>query len=185
MPDMYRSPAIETYVDYEYPDSMSARLPVENTIPRGYNPYPFTNTTEGYEESGQKMVLPFKVTEDMLAKGGTLYASFCSHCHGPKGQGEGSINHPAYSAVPSYTDENKTRRGGRSMSELAPGHIYHTIMYGLNAMGPHSAQLLEKERWLIVAYVQKLQGKDPLAATDTPVETTETETKETAEIIAE
>ncbi|MBR9830629.1 cytochrome c [bacterium] len=185
MPDMYRSPAIETYVDYEYPDSMSARLPVENTIPRGYKPYPFANTIEGYEEAGQKLAIPFKVTDEMLVKGGALYASFCQHCHGTKGQGKGSINHPAYSAVPSYTDENKTRRGGRSMSELAPGHIYHTIMYGLNAMGPHAAQLNDEERWLIVAYVQKLQGKNPEAMKEVAAEEIPNETNETAETVAE
>lgn len=166
MPDMYRSPAIETYVDYEFTDSMSARLPVVNTIARGYKPYPFENTLEGYEESGQKLKIPFKVTDEMLAKGGALYASFCKHCHGPKGQGKGSINHPAYSAVPSYSDETKNRRGGRSMSELEPGHIYHVIMYGLNAMGPHAPQLNEEERWKIIAYVQTLQGKNKTEETD-------------------
>lgn len=160
MPDMYRSPAIETYVDYEYPDSMTARLPVENTVARGYKPFPFENTLEGYEEAGEKMKIPFKVTDEMLKKGGELYSSFCQHCHGPKGQGNGSINHPAYSAVPSYADETKNRRGGRSMSELAPGHIYHVIMYGLNAMGSHAPQINDDERWKIIAYVQTLQGKN-------------------------
>ena len=48
------------------------------------------------------------------------------------------------------------------MKELTEGHIYHTIMYGLNAMGPHSSLIREQDRWKIVAYVQTLQGKDPL-----------------------
>ena len=175
MPDMYRSPAIETYVDYEYTDSMSARLPVENTVARGYKPFPFENTLEGYEEAGKKMKIPFQVTDEMLKRGGALYASFCQHCHGPKGQGKGSINHPAYSAVPSYTDETKNRRGGRSMSELQSGHIYHVIMYGLNAMGSHAPQLNEKERWEIIAYVHTLQGTKAEKESDqeTAVETAE------------
>jgi len=48
------------------------------------------------------------------------------------------------------------------MKELKEGHIYHTIMYGLNSMGPHSSLIREKDRWKIVAYVQTLQGKDPI-----------------------
>lgn len=159
MPDMYRSPAIEAYVDYEYPDSQTSRLPVVNTIPRGYSPFPFENCLDGYLEAGNKMRIPFRVTDEILGKGGQLFASFCQHCHGPKGEGNGSITHPVYSAIPSYADQAKTRRGGMSMSELKAGHIYHTITYGLNAMGPHASQLTENERWLIVAYVESLQGK--------------------------
>ena len=49
------------------------------------------------------------------------------------------------------------------MSELSEGHIYHAIMFGLNAMGPHSSLIRESDRWKIVAYVQTIQGKDPLA----------------------
>ena len=39
-----------------------------------------------------------------------------------------------------------------------PGHIFHAITYGLNAMGAHSSQLTEEERWKIVLYVQELQA---------------------------
>ena len=60
------------------------------------------------------------------------------------------------------------------MKDLKAGHIYHTIMYGLNAMGPHSSLIREQDRWKIVAYVQTLQGKDPIAmqeaGEDAPVE---------------
>lgn len=48
------------------------------------------------------------------------------------------------------------------MKQLTEGHIYHTIMYGLNSMGPHSSLIREQDRWKIVAYVQTLQGKDPI-----------------------
>ena len=59
MPDMYRSPSMETYVDYgemrgkqgndSMMNSMTARQPVEGSIPRGYQPYGYENTPEGYE----------------------------------------------------------------------------------------------------------------------------------------
>ncbi len=164
MPDMYRSPAIEVYVDYNNPNSPSALQAPENSIPRGYKPYTYPNTNEGYELAGQELKNPLKLDQKVLDEGKVLYTSFCAHCHGKKGKGEGSITNAIYGAVPSYADETPNRRGNRSMSQLKEGHIYHTIMYGLNAMGPHSSLIREQDRWKIVAYVQTLQGKDPLAA---------------------
>jgi len=163
MPDMYRSPAIETYVDYSYPDSSTVRQAPEHSIPKGYKPYAYPNTNEGYEMAGENLANPLDLEEKTLARGKELYTSFCAHCHGKNGKGQGSIQHPIYGAVPSYSDETPNRRGDRSMSELKEGHIYHAIMYGLNAMGPHSSLIREEDRWKIVAYVQKLQGKDPLS----------------------
>ena len=49
------------------------------------------------------------------------------------------------------------RRTGENMNDLAAGHIYHAIYYGLNAMGPHNSQINDTERWLITMYVQELQ----------------------------
>lgn len=162
MPDMYRSPAIEIFVDYNFPDSATSMKAPENSIPRGYKPYAYENTTEGYELAGQTLKTPLNLTEKHIAQGKVLYTSFCAHCHGKKGQGKGSITNAIYGAVPSYIDETLNRRGNRAMIDLTEGHIYHTIMYGLNAMGPHSSLIREQDRWKIVAYVQTLQGKDPL-----------------------
>ncbi len=173
MPDMYRSPAIEAYVDYRFPDSLTSLQAPENSIPRGYIPYAYPNTNEGYELAGKQLSNPYEVSEKQIKEGKKLYTSFCAHCHGPKGKGEGSITNAIYGAVPSYVDEIPNRRGNRSMSQLSEGHIYHTIMFGLNAMGPHSSLIREQDRWKIVSYVLTLQGKDPLNASSISVSTTE------------
>jgi mono/diheme cytochrome c family protein len=175
MPDMYRSPSIEPYVDnaeYGYPDSLSARKPVEGTIPRGsFRPFAYPNTLEGYEMAGTNMVNPIALNEEVLEEGKELYSYFCQHCHGKKGDGKGTITHAVYSAVPSYADATPNRRGQRAMKDLKAGHIYHTIMYGLNAMGSHASQINTEERWKIVHYVQSLQGnetkEEPTTAADT------------------
>lgn len=164
MPDMYRSAAIEPYVDYNYPDSATSRLTPENTIPRGYKPYPYENNDEGLTAASENLKNPLNLTEKSIAEGKVLYTSFCAHCHGNEGKGEGSIQNAIYGAVPSYLDVTPNRRLGKSMKELTEGHIYHTIVHGLNAMGPHSSLIRENDRWKIVAYVQTLQGKDPLSA---------------------
>lgn len=158
MPNMYRSPSMETYsMNNVFADSMNARQPVEGTMPRGFVGYDYDNSLEDYLRAGKEMVSPFEATEENLAKGKKLYAMFCTHCHGNKGDGAGTITHAVYGAVPSYADDVMARRTGKSMSELSAGNIYHTIYYGLNAMGPHASQLNNDERWLITMYVQELQ----------------------------
>jgi len=100
----------------------------------------------------------------------------CKHCHGAKGDGKGSITNPVYGAVPSYSDATPNRRGNRAMKDLRAGHIYHTIMFGLNAMGSHASQINEEERWKIVMYVQTLQGNKKAAEEPAQVaEVTESE----------
>ena len=175
MPDMYRSPAIEPYVDnseYGNTNVKSVREPVKGTIPRGFTPYAYENSTEGYELAGENLKTPILLNEQVLADGKQLYGYFCTHCHGKTGDGKGTITHAVYGAVPSYADATPNRRGGRAMKDLREGHIYHVIMFGLNAMGPHNTQINEEERWKIVHYVQSLQGN---SKSESEVETAEVE----------
>ena len=159
MPNMYRSPSLETYgKNSVFSDSLNARKPVEGTIARGYlKDFNYTASLDDYLQAGNEVVNPYENSDNNLAEGEVLYAMFCKHCHGANGAGGGSITHPLYSAVPHYNDNIQKRRSGATMSELTTGHIFHAITHGLNAMGPHSSQLTEEERWKIVLYVQKLQ----------------------------
>ena len=160
MPDMYRSPSLETYgKNNVFSDSLNARKPVKGSIARGYlSTFNFGPTKEDYLLSGKKATNPYDANDKNTAEGKALYGMFCKHCHGPNGAGGGSITHPVYSAIPHYNDSIQARRAGNTMSELTSGHIFHAITYGLNAMGPHSSQLTEEERWKVVLYVQALQN---------------------------
>ena len=158
MPDMYRSPSLEIYSSNSFfKDSLNARLPVAGTIPRGFVPFDYDNNLEGYLLAGNQLKNPFKYSDENIEKGKKLYQMFCAHCHGKNGDGKGSITHPVYGAIPSYSDDVMIRRTGENMNDLAAGHIYHAIYYGLNAMGPHNSQINDTERWLITMYVQELQ----------------------------
>lgn len=158
MPDMYRSPSLEIYSSNSFfKDSLNARLPVAGTIPRGFVPFDYDNNLEDYLLAGNQLKNPFKYSDENIEKGKKLYQMFCAHCHGKNGDGKGSITHPVYGAIPSYSDDVMIRRTGENMNDLAAGHIYHAIYYGLNAMGPHNSQINDTERWLITMYVQELQ----------------------------
>ena len=54
MPDMYRSPSVESYGSHTINgDTLdNAMLPVIGTIARGYMPYVYPNTPEGYASAG-------------------------------------------------------------------------------------------------------------------------------------
>ena len=153
MPDMYRSPSYETYsINPNFKDSMTARRPVAGTIPRGsdYMPYPYPNTPEGYEAAGKELKNPFEKTEANVAEGKRLYETFCIHCHGAEGHGDGTIiaNGKFPGAPPSYSGPLK---------DLPEGKMFHTITYGKNLMGSHASQVNQTERWKIIMYVQTLQ----------------------------
>jgi hypothetical protein len=157
MPNMYRSPSIETYEQHTIENFDG--IPVKGSVSRGnLVTFNYENNLDGYLSAGKNSTNPLEKNEQNLEEGKALYGMFCQHCHGATGAGGGSVNHPIYSAVPHYNDSNLLRRCGVPMCELEPGHIYHAITYGLNAMGPHASQITEDERWKIVLYVQeKLQ----------------------------
>ena len=158
MPNMYRSSSYETYsVNPNFSDSMTARQPVTGTIPRGFIPFEYETTLEDYLLAGEELVNPLEKNEINTTNGEVLYGMFCAHCHGDNGNGQGSINHPLYSAVPSYSDDLLIRRSGTTMKNLSDGHMYHTITYGFNAMGPHASQINAQERWQIIMYVNELK----------------------------
>lgn len=159
MPNMYRSPSLETYGQNSvFEDSSNARLPVKGTIARNYlSTFYYEGSLQGYLEAGENAVNPFLNDELNIEEGKKLYSMFCQHCHGEFGAGGGSITHPVYSAIPHYNDSKMLRRANVPMNQLTSGHIFHALTYGLNAMGPHSSQLSEEERWKITIYVQELQ----------------------------
>ena len=156
MPDMYRSPAVEPYVDYgelrgkysssEYTDKMTARKPVEGTIARGYMPYTYNNTPEDYQLAGVNVKNPIAYSDKVVKDGEELYGMFCVHCHGKTGQGDGVlIQNDKYPPLPVKFAE------GLDISE---GKMFHTITYGKGLMGSHASQLRQEERWKLVHYIR-------------------------------
>lgn len=150
-PNMYRSASYETYGEYEiFPGQQSAMLPVENTVPRGFVPYDYENTTAGLELAKVELQNPYEITEKNLTTGTQLYTVYCAVCHGDKGDGKGILaTREKFLGIPSYAD------AGRN---ITPGGIYHVETYGLNAMGSYASQTNEKERWQIAMHVMDLKA---------------------------
>ena len=177
MPDMYRSAAIEAYVDYGVVagveiDSLkykiSARKPVKGTIsfttdsakvafqfPLSYaSP---SEDAEAYEKATRDLKNPIAYSQEVEEEGKILYQKFCANCHGANGGGDGKVvewgNFPTPGA---YNVKHKA---------ATEGQMFYSITYGKGLMGAHASLLSKEERWKIVHYVRTLQndGKNPLA----------------------
>jgi mono/diheme cytochrome c family protein len=158
MPDMYRGPALENAgVHVISEDTLySSKIPVKGSIARGYIPYAYPNTGEGYEQAGLYLRNPIALTPQVEKDAEALYGKFCVHCHGAAGAGDGKVGAKLPGAPPAYNG---------ALKNLPEGKIFHSITYGKGLMGNHASLLTQEERWKLVHYVQKLQGPKT-AATD-------------------
>jgi len=147
-PDMYQSLAYETYAESDaFSNGIEAQIPPDGSIPRGWDPYDFEDSTEGYELAKNQLLSPLEVNEFNMKTGKELYEIYCSICHGDKGDGMGVLaQREKFLGIPAYIDR-----------DITPGSIYHVLMYGINAMGSHAGQVNEEERWQIAQYVMKLR----------------------------
>jgi len=141
-----------------FANGATSQTPPANTDPIGFVKFEYANTKEGYEAS-VAAVNPLALTEKNLLEGKHFFTVFCAPCHGEKGDGQGHIVKldKGISGVPAYHGADAVSSRGGAMATMPAGKIYHTITYGLNAMGSHASQLTPEERWKVVLYVQELQ----------------------------
>ena len=173
MPDMYRSQAIEAYVDYgmvgddeksetneRLKNTQSARTPAEGTIPYYSNKsraelmmrMPYGSGDLDKADSNLNIPSPYlQDIEGNVKEGKRLYEIMCMHCHGKTGQGDGGVVMVGEYNPPSPYDGAYKNR--------SLGGIFHIITFGKpgTAMGAHASQLNKEERWKVAMYVRTLQ----------------------------
>ncbi len=149
-PNMYEAVGYETYVESAaFANGIAAQLPVEGTVARGWAPYDYPDTNEGYEDAKSNLLSPLEKSEAHRAEGKELYGVYCAVCHGSKGDGQGILmKREKFLGIPSYADR-----------EITEGSIYHVLMYGKNAMGSHAGQVSATERWQIAQHVMYLRNE--------------------------
>lgn len=144
MPDMVYSPAISAQQDG------SMRMPVKGTVPRGFQPYPYVGQPD---EAGKYLKNPLKATKEVLARGKHVFSTHCLVCHGPYGQGDGTIVPPF--PRPLSLQSEKVRN-------YSDGRIFHVIQVGQNLMPSYASQILAGDRWAAIHYIRALQkAKNP------------------------
>lgn len=130
---------------------MNMREPVANTVRRGQL-LPVRLGKDDLEEAAVTLENPFPADDESVVKQGkALYDSYCKHCHGEKGNGDGLVAE-AYAGVANLHNA--------SLTDITEGHIFHVITYGKGLMGAHGSQVSPEDRWRIARYVKELQKKN-------------------------
>ncbi|NER18109.1 c-type cytochrome [Spongiivirga citrea] len=154
MPNMYEPVGYEAYGEYDvFPGGQEAMIPAKGSIKRGYVPYEYANSNEGYALAKAELLNPMAADtlaiEDNLKTGKELYNIYCAVCHGTKGDGQGILmKREKILGVPSY-----------AAREITEGSIYHVMEHGINSMGSYASQLNQTERWQVTMHVQALRAE--------------------------
>ena len=73
-PNMYESVGYKTYSESDaFSNGIEAQKPAEGSISRGWQPYEYENTNEGYELARDSLSSPIQISESHLSKGKELY----------------------------------------------------------------------------------------------------------------
>lgn len=157
-PQMYHSipydglTQVEEDPNLHNPHGMNMRTPPEGTVPRGKKDY--VKRYPNSPEVNMTLKNPFEATEENKKEGQRIYMIYCYPCHGEEGRGDG----PVTSKEPG--DEKFPRPRPYQLPDVAgqsEGHIYQTIVYGLNAMPSYITQISPDEAWKVTLHVQELQ----------------------------
>ena len=139
MPDMMDQPAVKA-------QEAPMRTPPPGTIPRDFTPYPY-GADQG-DLAGIELKNPLLLTKENILRGQTVFNNTCTVCHGPKGDGNGSIV-PKFPRPPAVTSAKVT--------DWPDGRIFHVMTRGQNLMGSYASQIPPGDRWAAVHYVRALQ----------------------------
>ncbi len=188
MPDMYRSPAIEPYVDYgevrgrENKDmkmKISALVPPMGTVPYFGTDSTTVNLMLPYF---RKANVAFRETHGLYGDNLSIkdeYALAIADKNPIKLTADNvelvfKQGKELYTAMCQHCHSEKGDGNGPMVlsgayvgvpnyvdrAALSDGQMFYSIYYGKNAMGSHSSQLNKKEIWTLVHYVRKFQNAE-------------------------
>jgi mono/diheme cytochrome c family protein len=113
---------------------------------------PFATGAAAVHSSGPSVPV---IPRELEAAGDTVYQNFCSVCHGPTGNADGTVSRQI--GAPSLL----TARA-RAYSD---GYIYSIVRYGRGVMPRYGDKVYAPaERWAVVNHVRKLQAQAPAPA---------------------
>ena len=182
--DMYDQPRYEPLEEsHFYADGLSARQPVEGTIPRGglrEDTAYFTGRSDGkpvavVPEAAYRAIfdrVPKRFDGEfenvdraelrlaMLERGRDRFDIYCSVCHGRTGEGNGMIVQRGFRPPPNYTIDR--------LRAAPAGHLFDVISNGIGAMASYASRIEVADRWAIVAYIRALQLSQHAGLDDVP-----------------
>lgn len=141
------------------PHRMNMREPAPNTVKRNkYGWLPYRISKDSLEYASKVMINPFDSTTEVVAQGKVLYETYCKHCHGEKGEGDGKVAQGVtVDGVQKGQVAGVANLRSDAIRNVSEGHIFHVITHGKNLMLAHGSQVNPDERWKIAKYVKTLQ----------------------------
>lgn len=147
-----------------FADGRMMRPPVEGTVAQGQ-----LRDDSVWEEGVDEKAEPTKAfpaavkdaMQDNVARGEGRYRIYCTPCHGPQLDGNGTVAQPALDGGPRLLVPPPSLHGERIAKQLTVGQIYGAIRNGVNNgnMPSYAAQIPVADRWAIIAYVKAEQMK--------------------------
>jgi len=152
-PDMTYSRAYDAYTSNpNFADGQTSRLPVEGTIARGHA-MP-DHLAQGDTNAYKTYTTAMRFSEDEMKEGGRLFNIYCAICHGTAMDGQGPLYASGkFAAMPANFKDPKNLH-------MPVGQMYAAVKYGKNAMGSYASQLDAKQRWMVIAYIKKMQSEN-------------------------
>jgi mono/diheme cytochrome c family protein len=140
-------------------DGRSARtLPVGVVAREHLNEDTYLNT--GKINGNLGTVFPFPITDEDMKRGQERYTIYCTPCHSPLGDGNGTVVQRGYKRPPAYTDPK--------VLNTPVGHYFDVMTNGYGAMPDYAAQISVEDRWRIAAYIKALQLSQQATLADVP-----------------
>lgn len=188
MPDMYRSPAIESYVDYgevrgRINESLKTRL-------TALTPPAYTIPFYGTDSSEIKLMMPYKrlanaslkVTHGMYNEDLTTADEYTAALADKNDLVLNASNSAKilakgkelFTAMCQHCHGEKGDGNGPMVTSgaysgvpnyadrtlLSDGQMFYSIYYGKGVMGAHRSLLNKKEIWTVIHYIRSLQSSD-------------------------
>lgn len=149
--DMYDQARYDTNQPSDFfEDGRAVRPPVPNTVPVGsFNPDSALHTGELNGELSPSLPAEIQLNAELLARGRTVYNTYCAPCHGIVGDGNGVIAHRGGIQVPAF--HNDRLRG------VPLGYFFDVITNGVGRMYSYGSRIPVEDRWAAAAYVRALQ----------------------------
>ncbi len=152
-PDMTYSRAYDAYTSNpNFEDGLTSRKPVVGTVARDHE-MP-DHLVEGDSNAYKTLATSLRFSEDELKEGGRLFNIYCGICHGTGMDGQGPLFASGkFASMPANLKDAK-------YLHMPQGQMYAAIKYGKNMMGSYAAQLDIKQRWMVIAYIKKVQSEN-------------------------
>ena len=97
------------------------------------------------------LVNPLPESSEVIATGAQRYGFYCIHCHGPRGEGDGTVGQ-SFAPLPANLTSAEVQR-------QSDGQLFYSISFGFKRHPPLFATATDDERWAVIRYMRALAGR--------------------------